>query len=246
MRIFLAGQGAREAYVAQLARERGHQIAKTADCDVAVLTLPRSHLPMGTEHWPAGQKIVCGLTDPSLEAMAEKKGWTLWRVLADEDYICRNAALSAEGAVYAAMHAADFALGQAHCLVIGYGRIGQALTAMLRGLGARVTVAARRRESREAAGEGSIDLPQLHEALPEMDVVFNTVPALVLGRELLARVKPHALLIELASAPYGIDGPAAREMGLRAWTEGGVPGRYCPQSAAALLLDYVERRWAHE
>lgn len=246
MRIYLAGQGEREASLRRLALEHGHRLTEAADCDTAVLTLPRSHLPQGAVDWKQGQKIVCGLTDPSLEVMAEKKAWALWRILEDAAYARENAALSAEGAIYAAMEAADFALCRARCLVIGYGRLGKALAAMLRGLGARVTVAARRRESRAEAGEGSIALTELEAALPQMNVIFNTVPAPVLDKTLLERVRSDALLLELASPPYGIDIPAAQALGLRAWIAGGIPGRYCPQNAAALVLDYLERRWAHE
>ena len=59
----------------------------------------------------------------------------------------RNAALTAEGALFAAMRAQERALGDCDCLVIGWGRIGRALTEMLVALGARVTVASRTERS---------------------------------------------------------------------------------------------------
>lgn len=246
MRIYLADDGLREAYLAKLARERGHEVTQTGEGDVAVLGLPRSALPPEEKrNWRQGQIILCGQAEPSLEAEARARRWTLWRVLEDEVYVQKNAELSAEGGIYAAMGAADFALQNAACLVIGYGRIGKALTQRLRALGAQVIVAARRRESREAAGEGSVDLPDIPAILPQMKVVFNTVPSPVLRKEELTMARPDTLLIDLASAPYGIDLETAQGIGLRAWREGGIPGRYCPQSAAQLLLDYLERRWEH-
>ena len=50
-----------------------------------------------------------------------------------------------------------------------------------------------------------------------------------------------AMIIDLSSAPYGVDLDAAREMSLRAWREPKLPGRYCPFSAARALLRAIIR-----
>ena len=242
MRLYIAGQDARAAYLTELARERGHEAAYRGPWDAVVLDLPRSSVPADAAELPDGQLIFCGMTDPDFDRLAEERGWRLIRVLQDERYTQENAVLSAEGAVFAAMRQADLALSDGECLVIGYGRIGKALTRMLRGIGAHVTVAARRPESREAAGENSIDIPEIKDVLPGMDAIFNTVPSPILGRAELERAKPSALLVELASRPYGIDLQAAEGLELRAWLESGIPGRYCPRSAAKILLDLIERR----
>ena len=112
---------------------------------------------------------------------------------------------------------------------------------MLRGLGVRVTVAARRKESRDAAGPDSVSLDQLPDLLPQVTLVFNTVPSPLLTEPELRLLPRTACLFELASAPYGIDRSAAHRLGLSAYLESGLPGRYCPQSAAETLLDYLER-----
>ena len=140
-----------------------------------------------------------------------------------------------------AMEQADFSLSGARCMILGYGRIGKALQKMLLGLGAKVTVAARREESRLAAGRDSIPFCDLTSHLHEMQVIFNTVPARVLEKEELSCIPKDALLLELASPPYGMDLTAAGEMGLHAWGEWGIPGRYCPKSAANILFDYMDR-----
>ena len=68
-------------------------------------------------------------------------------------FCAANAVLTAEGALFAAMRAQERALGDCECLVIGWGRIGRALTEMLVALGARVTVASRAERSRRQAQE---------------------------------------------------------------------------------------------
>ena len=61
-----------------------------------------------------------------------------------EDFTVRNAAATAEGAVEIAMREYDRTICGSRCLVAGFGRIGKALAWMLRGLGASVTVSARK------------------------------------------------------------------------------------------------------
>ena len=247
MRFWVTGQGEREKQLKMLCQARGHELGGEGPWDLVVLPLPKSELTKEeAARLGPGQKIVCGMISGALERQASEKKWRLLRVLQDARYTRDNAVLSAEGAVYAAMKNADFALSGAACAVLGYGRIGKALTKLLRGLGAQVTVAARREESRREAGHGSIPLAALPDVLPGIQVLFNTVPAPILGREWLKRVSPAALLLELASAPYGIDLAAARELGLHAWLESGIPGRYCPKTAARVLLDYMEREVQNE
>ena len=166
-----------------------------------------------------------------------------------EDFVQKNAVLTAEGAVYAAMNATEGALTGSCCLVAGYGRIARALTGMLIGVGAHVIVAARRAEIRAeaaAAGASVCDMDGLGSAAAQADFIFSTPPALLFDGEALRRVRPGVPLIDLASAPYGVDLDAARALGVKAWRESGLPGRYCPAAAAALMEEAIEARLKRE
>ena len=242
MRLYLEGGDARAAYLAEMLKENGHIIAREGPWDFVVLSLPRSKIPEEImDQLPAGQKILCGTLSDADWKMAQEKGWILKNILLDTRFTQENAVFTAEGAVFAAMRHADFALSRARCAVIGYGRIGRTLTDMLRGLGAQVTVAARRMESRAAAGPGSMPIDELPLLFPHVQLVFNTVPAQIIKNEWLKKLPEDAILIELASPPYGLDLAYAQGLGLRAWLESGLPGRYCPKSAAAAMLAYLER-----
>ncbi|MBR1585311.1 MAG: hypothetical protein IJ662_07225 [Clostridia bacterium] len=246
MRFYLAGGGAREEALRHLLIEGGHQVSPDGAWDAVILALPRSEVPPDlARRMPPGQRIVCGLTDGETDALAKEKGWVPLRVLRDESYTLENAALTAEGALCAAMEKRPASLCAARCLIIGFGRIGQALQKLLLGIGAQVTVAARRQESRDQAGPGSVPIEQIPSLLPTTDVIFNTVPHPLLSENALRFVQPDALLIELASPPFGIDISAARRLGLNVHVESGVPGRYFPRSAAQALLRYLEREVIH-
>ena len=111
-------------------------------------------------------------------------------------------------------------------------------------LGMRVTVASRTPAGRNRAverGAEAADTARIAGALSGRKLIFNTAPAMVLDGTALGQVDPDAMLIDLASPPYGIDLRAAWNRGLRAWREPGLPGRYCPQSAAEAILNAMDR-----
>ena len=157
-----------------------------------------------------------------------------------ESYQIANASLTARGA--AALLAEERSLPGAEVIVLGFGRVGSLTALALRDAGCRVTVLARRREAlawARALGLGAEPFDRLPEHLPGAEILVNTVPESVLPRELLERVNRKALLLELASAPGGIDAGAARELGLRCLRAGGLPGKYAPEEAAVILRDAV-------
>jgi dipicolinate synthase subunit A len=190
-----------------------------------------------------GVWVMAGSLDEELAHTASQKDWRLLLPNSDPSFEEQNAMPSAEGAIYAAMQKADYTICGCTCLIIGLGRIGKELARMLRGIGARVFVAARREESLLLAKDMGC-MPVSMETLPiaarETDILFNTAPASVAGEAVMASLPRHALAIDLASAPYGIDLDAAQRHGITAFREGGIPGKYAPRTAAKLLLNYFQ------
>ena len=189
---------------------------------------------------PGSRAFFCGPGAPG-PAPEGVECVNLWR---DERLLLENAWLTAEGAISSAMRAGRASIRDCQCLVIGWGRIGRALTEMLVGLNARVTVASRSPKGRSNAierGAESVSTCDLAAALPGKQIVFSTPPARVLGAEELRRAEPDAMILDLASPPYGVDLDAAWALGLRAWREPGLPGRYCPFSAARALMRAILR-----
>ena len=121
-------------------------------------------------------------------------------------------------------------------------RTARLIARELQKAGALVTAAARSGEQRawaEAEGIEALPLDALSGALDRFDVIIGTIPAPVLTEPLLALVRKDALLLELASAPGGIDAAAAHERGLRYIRAPGLPAKYAPERAAVILRDAV-------
>lgn len=165
----------------------------------------------------------------------------LWQQANVRDYYAReelttgNAYLTAEAALALAINETEGSLLGERCLVTGFGRIGKALCGMLRGIGAQVDCCARRAEELaaiRAIGCGAVRYQDLAGAY---SMVFNTVPAPVLGQRQLARLAPDTVLMELASAPGGIDSTAASRLNLRVISAPSLPGRVSPKAAGQLV-----------
>ena len=173
---------------------------------------------------PAGSRALTAL------AKNVPPGVTAWDYFAPEEVQLANAAITAEAALWEAQKRRDRTLCGAKVLLLGFGRIAQALAPRLRSLGAEVTVWARSPEARaRAAGMGCRTLEILPEAPVGFDILFNTVPNPVLD------AAPDCLTLELASAPGGF----RDKTGVVPCP--GLPGKYAPRSAAEVLHTSVLR-----
>ena len=264
MKLLLAGGDMRFAWAARLAASRGLETAAVGleksgfplrqaderfirEADAVLMANPwRAAFPGPLGAWCPRAYEIMGMLKPGaalilpddIGAPANAAGHLC--LSEDEDYVLANAILTAEGAMYAAMQALPCAIHDTRALVIGYGRIGERAAKLLTAFGASVTVAARREASRhaaEAAGAAACSLCELSGRMSPYRLIISTPPATVLSDALLSEINPDALLMDVASAPYGFSLERAKALGLRATRENGLPGRYCPESAGRLLLD---------
>ena len=161
-----------------------------------------------------------------------------------EDVQVANAHITAEGALMYAMTETERTLHGAKVAVIGYGRIGHFLSSLLLSLGADVTVLARREESLawarcEGAKTAKISKDSISSLSSGYDIIFNTVPYPLIGAEVIYRMKPDTLLVELASSPGGFDAAAARRSAVKIIWASSIPGKYAPVSAGNIIADAV-------
>lgn len=182
-----------------------------------------------------------GRISPSVVSLAEQNGVTLIDYSKIDELQIRNAVPTAEGAICLAMQALDVTLDGARVAVLGYGRIGAALSERLCALGAHVTVAARK--TRDVARIQCAHCRAIHlvgeESLTPLtvgyDVIFNTIPYRLLTPRILEAMPKKTLLMELASAPGGWDADAT--IPCRTIYAPGLPGKYAPRSAGVIVAD---------
>ena len=162
-------------------------------------------------------------------------------LLKDEEYLAKNAAITASSAVTIAANALPVSPEDCPVLVLGWGRIGKCLASLLRAMGASVWVAARKETDRAmlaALGYGVEDIGQLDYILRRFRVIFNTVPAPVLSARQTALCRDGCLKIDLASKS-GIEGSDIL-------TARGLPGKYLPESSGKLIARTILRYCAQQ
>ncbi len=166
-----------------------------------------------------------------------------------ESVAIANAVATAEGAILEAIQSSPVVLHKNKCLILGFGRCAKILADKLKGIGANVTIAARSGDAlayAKAYGYDSILLSDINKSLAEYPYIFNSIPSMVLDAASLSFVQKDATIIDIASAPGGINFDYCKQMDLHAYLCLGLPGKYAPQSSATILnevlLSYLKFR----
>lgn len=163
-------------------------------------------------------------------------------ILKREDMAVLNAIPTAEGAIQIAMEELPITLHGSNVLILGFGRIGKILAKMLYGIGANVHVEARKYSDIawiKSYGYNPVFINELEKHLSNMDVIFNTIPAVILDDRLLKKINNECLVIDLASVPGGIDHERAKSMGLKVIWALSLPGKVAPVTAAKFIKDTI-------
>ncbi len=155
-----------------------------------------------------------------------------------------NAVLTAEGAILEALQRTPNSLAYTNAAVLGYGRCGKALAVRLKNLCLQTTVFARnpvQRLEAEMAGIQAEPLENLAEKAAQFGLLFNTVPAMVLGKAECSRLSPGTSLLDLASGDIGehMDVETIRSANANAALCPGLPGKYFPKAAGHILAQAV-------
>ncbi len=194
------------------------------------------------EHMSEGSVLMGGLVPQEIFLLAKKRKIKVYDYYHREEFAVRNAALTAEAAAAIVMEMLTESISTVPVLILGHGRIGRLLSAILKALDAKVTVAARRFSELawiRSEGMTPLEFRLLDEEIGKFRVVFNTVPAPVLTKERLVLMDSGTIIIDLASEPCGTDFSAAEELGITAKKALGLPGKFAPKTAGEILKETV-------
>lgn len=189
------------------------------------------------------QVFMAGFMKPEVFELARKYAIHAIDMLQREELLILNSIPTAEGAIKIAIEETDITLHGSHMMVIGYGRVGKMLSSMLRGLGARVTTVVNKSESAalsKSCGHNAIFFEDMEANLKHADVIFNTVPQILLDKSNMKHIRKDTLIIDLASPPYGVDVNDSRDFGLKVLYTNSLPGKIAPVTTASYILDTVK------
>lgn len=187
-------------------------------------------------------KLFGGVLPKDLKSHCETLGIYYQDLMKQEEITLYNTIATAEGTIAEAILNSTTNLHGSSCLILGFGRCARTLAEKLKGLCGNVDITARSPialSAAYAASYGTVNLSQLEEKIEEYDYIFNTIPALVLPKELLIKTKSDVVIIDIASAPGGVDFNYAKEIHRNAKLCLGLPGIYAPKSSALALNNYI-------
>ena len=173
-----------------------------------------------------GALICGGMLDPA-EALLQARGISFYDYAKDEALLLERL---------------PGPLAGSRILLCGFGRIGKLLARKLKALGADVTVSARKVQALELArilGYRRVTAGSWADAPAQYDGIVNTVPAPIIGPAQLPCIRRDCVLLELASLPGGFCAEAQALPGYCAAR--GLPGKYAPEAAAAIIRSAIFR-----
>ena len=163
-------------------------------------------------------------------------------ILENEYFTIKNTVPTAEGAIAKAIELTEINIDKSNIMVLGFGRVGKTLCYKLKNLGANVY--AEERKERDLAwidifGYNAIPLEKINENICKMDIIFNTIPELILDKSKLILMNEKTLIIDLASKPGGVDFESANKMGIKAILYSGIPGKIASEYEAELIKEVI-------
>lgn len=189
-----------------------------------------------------GKVVFVGIAGKLREISPSYAKLNIFDYYANESFLVRNAQATAEGALAEIITNYPQTVCGSSILITGCGRITRFLAPMLRNLGGKVAVAARKSKDWawiQAQGMDSFSFNKAMRRAKDFDIIINTVPAPIINEKFVDGVSDNAVLIDLASLPGGIDFEACERRGIKAWRALGLPGKYSPTTAAEIIKETV-------
>lgn len=186
--------------------------------------------------------LIGGNIPSSLTEICDSRNIIYYDLMKDEKITILNAIATAEGAIMEAIAGSDRNLHGSNCLVLGYGRCAKVLSQKLKALDAMVTISARSKEALAYAntnGQQAVHLSNIKCILPSFHYIFNTIPSLILDQDCLDLVDKNVTIIDIASAPGGVDFKYAKSLNLNAKLCLGLPGKIAPRTSADILVTEI-------
>ncbi|WP_126426482.1 dipicolinate synthase subunit DpsA [Brevibacillus marinus] len=209
-------------------------------------------LHLAEEHAASLKKdcvVYTGMAKPYLRSLLARQRISLVELLDRDDIAIYNSIPTVEGALMMAIQNTDITIHGSQVIVLGLGRTGMSLARALHGLGARVRVGARRPDHLARVYEMGLTpfhISELKERVADVDIIFNTIPHLVITAEVIAQMRQTALIIDLASKPGGTDFQFAERCGIKALLAPGLPGIVAPKTAGQIIANTVTRLIAEQ
>lgn len=154
-----------------------------------------------------------------------------------------NAIPTVEGIIKILIEETEDTIFESNILITGYGRIGKMLCKKLSTLGANIFCAAKEENDLIWLREGKyipVKYNKMINYAKKIDIIINTVPSLVIKEKMIEKLRKECIIIDIASAPGGVDKDIAKLYKIKVITALGIPGKIAPKASAKYIKEIIE------
>ncbi|TCZ80013.1 dipicolinate synthase subunit DpsA [Paenibacillus albiflavus] len=193
---------------------------------------------------PNHAKIYTGMSKKYLNDLCAAHGIQVIELFERDDVAIYNSIPTAEGAIMLAIQNTDITIHGSQSMVLGFGRTGFTMARTLKGLGASVKIGVRRPEHYARVWEMGFQpfyIKDLFEQVANIDLLFNTIPTMIVTAQVIMNIPHRAVIIDLASKPGGTDFRFAEKRGVKAILAPGLPGLVAPKTAGRIIASTLSQ-----
>jgi len=261
-KILIVGGDNRQIYLSEALNNRGFEakihtdgdlVAELKNTDAVILPMPftKDGVTVNSQNNPVEIKdLLNGLTENNTvfvglagnSSVDFNNNLKVYDYSKREELAIKNAVPTAEGVIKIAIERMNTTVFSSKVLITGFGKTAKAVAKAFYSLGADVTICARKASDlayAESLCYETVNFTDLNERCNNYDILINTVPSIVITETTLMTLPQSCLLIEIASAPYGIDFSAARDAGFESVVSGSLPGKIAPKTAGYIICEAI-------
>jgi len=185
-------------------------------------------MPELTKHTQNNSFIIGGNLSFDFVMNLTKKGCNPIDILDNKDFVQKNAALTAQGAIEIAKSESVKELEDCKCLILGYGNCGKAIEKELKDLNSKVEVYDKNL---------NLNIEDLIEKLCEYNIIFNTIPEKIFDNDVIEKILENSIIINIASHDAGFP----KEMRFP-----NIPAKMFPKASASILKEIIDKQISEE
>lgn len=251
--IYVLGNDSRYVYVKSILKEKGFSLLENISSEnlpnVIILPMQGLHEDVSINEVTIDDSFfkihknaifVSGTNTNYLLNKQEKFGFKQIVLNNMPQFTNVNSIATAEGVLALILKNKKKLLSELTVMILGYGKSSRAIADLLTRNKVKNIIVARSEISRVEAYTMSkyvTSFNELTDYLKTTDIIVNTVPSLVVTKEIMQKCNKDIYIIDIASKPGGVDYEAANNLGLNAYLAPGLPSIYAPYSSALALVN---------
>lgn len=190
----------------------------------------------------SNQIVFGGLISKALETKLKNNCIHFYDYYKREEVTVLNTVPTTQGILKIILDNIDYTIDKSQCAIFGYGRVAKYTAYILSSLGADVTICARKYGDIALAKTKNLKscfIKDIYKTANDYNIIINTVPSLVIDKQILENVNKECIIIDVSSAPFGTDFASANKLGIKAIQAPSLPGRFVPKTAGKIIAEGI-------